>query len=103
MVEGVLRHDTEMDVEKQYLDTHGQSEVGFVFSYLLGFSLLPRLKNLKKNGCGIAKMKRIENALFGLTSPLPFLSRRGTPSLFERVVCSEQQSVLRGKEVPSAM
>lgn len=29
MIEGVLRHDTEMDVEKQYVDTHGQSEVGF--------------------------------------------------------------------------
>ena len=28
----------------------------------------------------IANMKRIENASFGLTSPLPFLSRRGTPS-----------------------
>lgn len=48
MIEGVLRHDTEMDVEKQYVDTHGQSEVGFAFCYLLGFSLLPRLKNLKK-------------------------------------------------------
>lgn len=48
MVEGVLRHDTEMDVTKQYVDTHGQSEVGFAFCHLLGFSLLPRLKNLKK-------------------------------------------------------
>ena len=48
MIEGVLRHDTEMDVEKQYVDTHGQSEVGFAFCYVLGFSLLPRLKNLKK-------------------------------------------------------
>ena len=37
-----------MDVEKQYVDTHGQSEVGFAFCYLLGFALLPRLKNLKK-------------------------------------------------------
>jgi TnpA family transposase len=35
-------------VEKQYVDTHGQSEVGFAFCYLLGFALLPRLKNLKK-------------------------------------------------------
>jgi TnpA family transposase len=33
---------------KQYVDTHGQSEVGFAFCYLLGFSLLPRLKSLKK-------------------------------------------------------
>jgi TnpA family transposase len=38
MIEGVLRHDTEMDVEKQYVDTHGQSEVGFAFCYLLGFA-----------------------------------------------------------------
>ena len=48
MIEGMLRHDTEMDVEKQYVDTHGQSEVGFAFCHLLGFALLPRLKNLKK-------------------------------------------------------
>jgi TnpA family transposase len=48
MIEGVLRHDTEMEVEKQYVDTHGQSEVGFAFCHLLGFALLPRLKNLKK-------------------------------------------------------
>jgi len=48
MIEGVLRHDTEMDVEKQYVDTHGQSEVGFAFCYLLGFALLPRLKNLRR-------------------------------------------------------
>jgi TnpA family transposase len=48
MIEGVLRHDTEMDVEKQYVDTHGQSEIGFAFCYLLGFALLPRPKNIKK-------------------------------------------------------
>ncbi|WP_420594320.1 Tn3 family transposase [Deinococcus sp.] len=48
MIEGVLRHDTEMDVEKNYVDTHGQSEVGFAFCHLLGFQLLPRLKNIKR-------------------------------------------------------
>lgn len=44
MIEGVLRHCTDMEVEKNYVDSHGQSEVGFGFSYLLGFDLLPRLK-----------------------------------------------------------
>jgi TnpA family transposase len=29
MIEGVLRHCTEMEVEKQYVDSHGQSEVAF--------------------------------------------------------------------------
>ncbi|WP_440137185.1 Tn3 family transposase, partial [Francisella philomiragia] len=39
MIEGVLKHCTEMSVEKSYVDTHGQSEVGFAFSHLLGFNL----------------------------------------------------------------
>jgi TnpA family transposase len=31
MLEGLLRHGTEMEVEKNYVDTGGQSEVGFAF------------------------------------------------------------------------
>lgn len=46
MIEGVLRHCTEMTVDQQYVDSKGQSEVGFAFCYLLGFELLPRLKAL---------------------------------------------------------
>jgi len=48
MMEGVLRHCTEMSVERQYVDSHGQSEVGFAFSHLLGFQLLPRLKSIAR-------------------------------------------------------
>jgi TnpA family transposase len=48
MIEGVLRHCTEMAVDRQYVDSHGQSEVAFAFSHLLGFQLLPRLKALPK-------------------------------------------------------
>lgn len=44
MIESVLRHDTDMEVQKSYTDSHGQSEVGFAFCHLLGFDLLPRLK-----------------------------------------------------------
>jgi TnpA family transposase len=47
-IEGVLRHCTDMSVEKNYVDTHGQSEVGFAFCCLLGFKLMPRIKNIKK-------------------------------------------------------
>jgi TnpA family transposase len=46
MIEGVLEHCTDMKVEKQYVDTHGQSEVAFAFCRLLGFDLMPRLKNI---------------------------------------------------------
>lgn len=46
MIEGVLHHETEMEVHKNYVDTHGQSEVAFAFCQLLGFQLMPRLKNI---------------------------------------------------------
>jgi TnpA family transposase len=46
MIEGVLRHCTNMKLEKNYVDSHGQSEVAFAFSHLLGFELLPRLKRI---------------------------------------------------------
>ena len=44
MIEGVLRHCTEMSVDRNYVDSQGQSEVAFAFTYLLGFRLLPRLR-----------------------------------------------------------
>lgn len=48
MIKGVLRHCTQMSVDKNYVDTHGQSEVGFAFSHLLGFQLMPRIRNIQK-------------------------------------------------------
>ena len=46
MIEGVLRHCTDAEIERNYVDTHGQSAVGFAFCHLLGFKLLPRLKQI---------------------------------------------------------
>ncbi|WP_030776305.1 Tn3 family transposase [Streptomyces sp. NRRL F-2664] len=43
MIEGVLRHCTDMEVDRQYTDTHGASIVGFTFAHMLGFKLMPRL------------------------------------------------------------
>lgn len=44
MIEGLLKHCTDMEIEKNFVDSHGQSEVAFAFCYLLGFNLMPRLK-----------------------------------------------------------
>jgi TnpA family transposase/DNA-binding cell septation regulator SpoVG len=46
MIEGLLRHCTEMKVETNYVDSHGQNEVAFAFCHLLGFQLMPRLKRI---------------------------------------------------------
>jgi TnpA family transposase len=48
MIEGVIRHCTEMEIDRQYVDTHGQSVVAFAFARMLGFQLLPRLKAIHK-------------------------------------------------------
>ena len=47
MINGVLKHCTNMEVKKNYVDSHGQSEVAFAFTHLLGFQLMPRLKRIK--------------------------------------------------------
>lgn len=46
MIEGLMRHSTAMTLNRTYVDSHGQSEIGFAFCYLLGYDLLPRLKNM---------------------------------------------------------
>lgn len=48
MVEGAVRHGTTMHLEGNYVDSHGQSEIGFAITLLLGFDLLPRIKQINK-------------------------------------------------------
>ncbi|KKC04333.1 Tn3 family transposase [Mycobacterium nebraskense] len=48
MVDGAIHHGTDMTVEANYVDTHGQSEIGFGITKLLGFELLPRIKRINK-------------------------------------------------------
>ncbi len=65
MMEGLLRHCTEMEVEKNYVYSHGQSEVAFAFCYLLGYQLMPRLKAIHSQ-----KLYRPES---GMTESYPNL------------------------------
>jgi TnpA family transposase len=46
MLQGIMDQETEMDIESQYVDSHGQSELGFALSYLEQFDLLPRYKTI---------------------------------------------------------
>ncbi|MCD4686679.1 MAG: Tn3 family transposase [Anaerolineae bacterium] len=57
MIEGVLRHCTTMQVDRNYVDTHGQSEVAFAFCHLLGFQLMPRFKNLHEQKLSLPDKK----------------------------------------------
>ena len=48
MVEGAMRHGTDLEIEANYVDTHGQSFIGFGITRLLGFDLLPRIKQINR-------------------------------------------------------
>ncbi len=48
MIEGVMRHATAMNVDGDYVDSHGQSEIGFAITSLLGFKLLARIKQINR-------------------------------------------------------
>jgi len=43
MIKGIIDHDTDMDIKRVFIDTHGQSVIGFAVSYLLNFALYPTI------------------------------------------------------------
>jgi len=47
MIKGLILHDTEMRIESNFVDSHGQSEVAFPFCRFIGVDLCPRLKRMK--------------------------------------------------------
>lgn len=65
MIDGLLKHCTDMEIEKNFVDSHGQSEVAFAFCHLLGFNLMPRLKAIHSQ-----KLYRPET---GITEAFPNL------------------------------
>lgn len=47
VLNGLLEHDTDLDIQQHFTDTHGFTEQLFGLCYLLGFSFMPRIKNFK--------------------------------------------------------
>ncbi|SFO74089.1 Tn3 transposase DDE domain-containing protein [Actinomadura madurae] len=48
MIEGVVRHGTDMTINEAYIDSHGQTEIGFGVARMLGFKLMPRIKQINR-------------------------------------------------------
>ncbi len=48
MLRGLIHHETEMRIESNYVDSHGQSEVAFTFCRLRNIFLHPRLRGIKE-------------------------------------------------------
>ena len=81
MIKGVLRHCTQMKVEKQFVDTHGQNEVAFGFCHLLA---LPAHASTRKHLCAAPGASRNRNR-----KPIP-ISNSFFPSPLTGILIKEQ-------------
>ena len=104
MIEGVVRHCTEMEVDRQYVDSHGQSTVAFAFCRLLGFQLMPRLKAIhaqKLSRPDVGQSDAYPNLQAILTKPIDWeLIRQQYDQLIKYVTAvrlgtAETESILR--------
>jgi TnpA family transposase len=104
MIEGVVHHCTEMEVDHQYVDSHGQSTVGFAFCRLLGFQLMPRLKAIhaqKLSRPDAGQPDVYENLQLILTKPIDWeLIRQQYDQMIKYVTAvrlgtAETESILR--------
>jgi TnpA family transposase len=104
MIEGVVRHCTEMEVDRQYVDSHGQSTVAFAFCRLLGFHLMPRLKAIhaqKLSRPDVGQPDAYPNLRAILTKPIDWeLIRQQYDQLVKYVTAvrlgtAETESILR--------
>ena len=73
MIEGVLHHGPVLEIDRQFVDTHGQSIVGFAFCHLLGFELMPRFKTIahQKLIRAVPKAERSYTHIEPLFAPKP--------------------------------
>ena len=113
MLEGLLRHDTSADIDRNYTDTHGASIVGFAFCHLL-----PLARALQARGhhvrwaTGRESCARLEHVGFDAASAgaqTPFAGSseapwRDAPAVRERLANSlgERRSDGSRGVVPSA-
>lgn len=104
MIEGVVHHCTEMEVDRQYVDSHGQSTVAFAFCRLLGFQLMPRLKAIhvqKLSRADAGQPDAYKNLQLILTKPIDWeLIRQQYDQMIKYVTAvrlgtAETESILR--------
>lgn len=48
-LDGLLYHETDLEIEEHFTDTNGYTDQVFGMSYLLGFKFEPRIRNIKKS------------------------------------------------------
>ena len=66
VLDGLLENNTILKIQEHTTDTHGYTEIIFALCYLLGFSFMPRIRDLKDQ-----QLYRVDrNTDYGIFTPL---------------------------------
>ena len=67
MLDGVLYHESDLDLEEHYTDTHGYTEINFAAFGMVGMRSCPRIRSLHRQRIYCAEPGRDH----GVLEPVP--------------------------------
>lgn len=82
VLDGVLYHESDLDLEEHYTDTHGYTEINFAAFAMIGMRFCPRIRNLHRQRIYCADPQRDHG-------PLEPVLRRGRRAVNFRLIAEQ--------------
>ena len=86
MLDGVLYHESDLDLEEHYTDTHGYTEINFAAFAMIGMRFCPRIRGLHRQRIYCADPARDH----GVLEPV---LRRGRRSVNLRLIAEQWERI----------
>ena len=86
MLDGVLYHESDLDLEERYTDTHGYTEINFAAFAMIGMRFCPRIRGLHRQRIYCADPARNH----GMLEPV---LRRGRRSVDFRLIAEQWKRI----------
>jgi len=86
VLDGVLYHESDLDLEEHYTDTHGYTEINFAAFSMLGMRFCPRIRNVHRQRIYCADRQRDHG-------PLETVLQRGRRAVNFRLIAEQWERV----------
>ena len=86
VLDGVLYHESDLDLEEHYTDTHGYTEINFAAFAMLGMRFCPRIRNVHRQRIYCADRERDHG-------PLETVLQRGRRAVNFRLIAEQWERI----------
>ena len=86
VLDGVLYHESDLDLEEHYTDTHGYTEINFAAFAMIGMRFCPRIRNVHRQRIYCADRERDHG-------PLETVLRRGRRAVNFRLIAEQWERI----------